>query len=258
MMLAKYLCSLVMVLAVIVSAAESGDEIVVVRFDCQGGMSWLSEPLADSLEANLRTLRVPRVSRSRWENTLAAGGYSESDINYNPPVLARLAQDLGAAGAVYGQVFQKNGLLIMDSYYIEAGETKPVDIDPMVGYVAGDLLEMTWDLALIISRPDKRPPAIVRVEPQDSTLVNQEYAEFKLFFDEPMNPDSYGLTGEPEDMFFSFGEVEYDPQEYSFKFNVHLYPGREYKFWVNGPSLKPFMDTTGNVAGSYQWRVITR
>lgn len=254
----RSLLSFFTVVVLMFSAGKAADDILVVKFDCQGKARWMTNRLADSLEANLKALNVPIVARSRWESLLTGSGYRENDMNYNPPVLRRLVERLDAEGAVYGQVYKKDELLVMDAFYIEAGDVERIDIDPMVGYVAEDLLEMTWDLAVIISKPDKRPPAILKVEPSDSTVIEDEYAEFKLFFDEPMNPDSYGITGEPKDMFFTYGDVEYNPVEYSFRFNIHLYPGQEYKFRVNGPVIKPFMDTTGNVANSYLWHIFTK
>ncbi len=149
-------------------------------------------------------------------------------------------------------------MLILDAFYIEPDSEEPIDIPPMVGYENEDILDMTWELAVILSHEDKHPPNVVRVEPQDSTVLEDEYIEFALFFDEPMNTDSYGITGEPEDMFFPVGDYEYDSDENCFKVKMHLYPGKEYTFWINGEAEKPFMDTVGNVAETYEWRVITK
>jgi hypothetical protein len=239
-------------------SASAGVGILVVKFDCQPPARSLTGPLADSITSNLKILEVPAVSRIRWESMLDRSGFRENDLNYNPPVLSRLTAELGAKGAVYGQVYSKNGLLIMDAYYIEPGAMKPVDIDPMIGYTAEDILAMTWELAVIISQDDKAAPKVVKIEPADSAEIENEYVEFRLYFDEPMNPDSYGITGEPKDMFFTFGDVEYFADDNCFKFNVHLYPGKDYKFFVNGPGFKPFMDISGNVARSFQWEISTR
>ena len=232
--------------------------ILVVKFDCQGTIRGLGDALSDSLKANLKIQQIPAVPDSKWQALLDRNGYSENDMNYNPSILALFAKQLNAEGAVYGQVYEKNGLLIMDAYYIEPGFDKPIDFDPMIGNTNEDILEMTWDLALHLAHPDKVKPSVVKIEPGDSSAIDTERLAFKVYFDEPMNPDSYGLTGEPKDMFFTFGDVAYDPSDYSFTFNVHLYPQTAYRFWVNGPGLKPFMDTTGNVANDYEWSITTK
>jgi hypothetical protein len=256
----KYHLLILIAFAVLLPAVAAMAEgpILVVKFDCQPPLRYLTSPLADSLTANLKILQIPTVSRSKWESSLAGSGYRENDLNYNPPVLTRLIEKLHADGAVYGQVYTKDGLIIMDAFYLEAGSMIPVDIEPMIGNSGDDILEMTWDLAVIISHPDKKKPYVVKVEPADSADIKDDYIEMKVYFDEPMNPDSYGITGEPSDMFFTYGEVQYLPEEFCFKFNVHLYPGKDYKFWVNGPGIKPFMDDAGNVARTYQWRISTK
>jgi len=250
--------TLIIITALIFSVSGYGaDDIIVLRFDCQGDLKYLINALADSLTANLKILQVPVMTRSKLEIAIAREGCSENDLNYSPSKLSRLVVGLNAKGAVYGQVYQKDGLIIMDSYYIEANNDKPVYFDPMIGFSGDDILEMTWDLAVILSHDDKTCPQVVSVSPSDSALVSNDRAEITICFDEPMNPESYCLTGEPEDMYFPYGEVEYDPETYCFKFNVHLYPDMNYRFWVNGPGLKPFKDTTGNVAGSYNWSLKT-
>lgn len=251
----------ILVLVIIVATSAccfGGDTILVLQFDCQGKTRPITSTLEDSLKANLKLLDVPTVPRSKWRKLIQTSGYDENDLNYNPPLLGRLAEKLQADGAVYGQVYEKNGMLILDAYYIEAGGTKPFDIDPMIGYQNEDILEMTWSLAVIIAQEDKQPPRIIRVEPTDSTITNEQYIDFQLYFDEPMNPESFGLTGEPQDMFFEVGDYTYSDEDYCFKFKMHLYPGKQYKFQVNGPGAKPFMDVYGNVAETYEWQVITK
>lgn len=248
---------IIAVLANTINGYSTGS-IVVLKFDCQGDTKYLTDILADSLIANLKILQVPVVSRSVLEKAINGEGCSENDLNYSPSRLSRLVAPINATGAVYGQVYQKNGLIIMDTYYIEPGYEKPVDFDPMVGFSGEDILEMTWDLAVILSQSDKTRPKVISVSPSDNAVIPNDRTEITICFDEPMNPDCYFLKGEPEDMFFTYGEVEYDSKTNCFKFNVHLYPDMKYEFWVNGPGLKPFKDTTGNVAASYQWSLETK
>ncbi|MCP4583864.1 MAG: hypothetical protein GY839_19815 [candidate division Zixibacteria bacterium] len=251
-----FVLTIVIILAT-TSGALCGERILVVKFDCLGEAKNLSGPLADSLIANLNTLRVPVVSRDSWRSILNRKGYSESELNYDFVKLSGLAETAGAKGAVYGQVYKKDGLLILDTYYIEPGFKKPIDIDPMVGYTRNDILEMTWDLAVVLSKSDMIKPEVISTLPSDSSVIADERALITICFDEPMNPDCFGLEGEPKDMFFIYGDVNYDSENYCFEFQVHLYPGIEYRFWANGPGLKPFKDTAGNVAESYQWSIIT-
>jgi len=248
---------IIAVLANTISCYGTGS-IIVLKFDCQGDARYLTNILADSLIANLKILQVPVVSRGVLERAIDREGYSENDLNYSPSRLSRLVAATNAQGAVYGQVYKKDGLIIMDTYYIEPDYEKPVDFDPMVGFSGDDILEMTWDLAVILSQPDKTRPKVISVSPADDAVISEDRMEITICFDEPMNPDSYCLKGEPEDMFFTYGEVEYDGKTNCFKFNVHLYPDMKYKFWVNGPGLKPFKDTTGNVALTYQWSLETK
>ncbi len=246
------------ILLLVTAAGYCSDAILVLRFDCQGKASPLAKPLEDSLKANLRLLNIPTVQRSRWQSLIQSSGFKESDMNYNPPVLSRLVNKLGAKGAVYGQVYEKNGMLILDAYYIEPGAEKPIDIEPMVGYKYEDILDMTWELAVIVSQEDKRPPKVSRVEPSDSAVLEDQYIWFSLYFDEPMNPESFAITGEPEDMFFTVGDYVYNERENCFKVKMHLYPGKSYTFRVNGPGIKPFLDRYGNVAETFEWQVFTR
>jgi hypothetical protein len=258
MLVIRFLLSITLAAIIMTAIATAAQPVLVVKFDCQAPLRYLTDPLADSLVANLRTLQIPVVSRSTWETTLEKNGYRENDLNYNPPVLARMIGRVNACGAIYGQVYVKNGLTIMDAFYLESGSMQPIDIDPMIGYSGEDMLEMTWNLAVIISQPDKQKPQVIKVEPSDSAVVTDDYVEMKLYFNEPMNPDSYGLTGEPEGMFSTYGDVEYIPDDFCFKFNVHLYAGQDYKFWVNGSGVQPFMDSAGNVARSYRWHITTK
>ena len=252
---------LALIIITVLANAISGygtESIIVLKFDCQGETKYLTNILADSLIANLKIIQVPVVSRGVLERAIDREGCSENDLNYNPSRLSRLVAVTNAQGAVYGQVYQRNGLIIMDTYYIEADYEKPVDIDPMVGFSGDDILEMTWDLAVILSQPDKTRPKVTSVSPADNTVISDDRTEITVCFDEPMNPDCYCLKGEPEDMFFTYGEVKYDSKTNCFKFNVHLYSDMKYKFWVNGPGLKPFKDTSGNVAASYRWNLETK
>ncbi len=254
----KHFRILVLIIIAFLTGAATGNSIIVLKFDCQGETRYLTNTLADSLTENLKVMQVPVVSRGVLESAIGKQGYSENDLNYNPARLSRLIAALNAQGAVYGQVYQKDGLIIMDTYYIEPDYEKPVDIDPMVGYSGDDILEMTWDLAVLLSHPDKTRPRVVSVSPPDSSIITDDRTDIVIRFSEPMNPDSYCLKGEPEDMFFTYGEVDYDPEMNSFKFNVHLYPEIKYRFWVNGPGVKPFKDTTGNVADSFNWSIETK
>lgn len=254
----KHLLPIGLLILIAALPVLGGEGVLIVKFDCQGPVAKLAGPLVDSLAANLKIQQVPVVSRDRWHSLLTKGGFLESDMNYNPMALAQSVKTLDARGAVYGQVYKKDGLLIMDAHYIEPGFDKPIDFDPMIGYIDDDVLDMAWDLAVHLARPDKSKPNVVAVEPTDSAVINGERMALKVYFDEPMNPDSYGLTGEPKDMFFTYGDVLYDQEANSFTFNVHLYPNLKYRLWVNGPGVKPFMDTTGNVANPYQWNIITK
>jgi len=252
---------LALIITAIMASANScysTDGIIVLKFDCQGEIRYLTDTLADSLISNLSILQVPVVPRGALERAIDREGCSENDLNYNPSRLSRLVAAMNVRGAVYGQVYQKNGLIIMDTYYIEADYERPVDFDPMVGFSSDDILEMTWDLAVMLSQTDKTRPKVISVSPSDKAVVSNDRAEIMICFDEPMNPDCYCLKGEPEDMFFAYGEVEYNSKTNCFTFNVHLYPDTKYKFWINGPGLKPFKDTTGNVAASYRWSLETK
>lgn len=234
------------------------EEILVVRFDCEGDLARIAGNLSDSLKANLGVLQISTTPRSTWEGLLKKRNIRENDLDFDPGKLASLLPSLGATGAVFGQVYKKEEMLVMSCSYIAAGSTTPIEFEPMLGAGVEDLYDLTWNLAVILSKPDKIKPEVVSVTPPDMATGIDQYAEIKVAFNEPMNPDSYGLAGDPSDLFFTLDKVEYDPASYSFTFNVHLYPEREYEFWINGPGVKPFMDTTGNVARAYQWSFTTK
>jgi len=242
----------------LVAQSSRAEKVLILQFDCQGDLGRIADNLADSIAANLKILQVPMVERSAWESLLKRQNLREVDLNSDPLKLSSLLPTLGATGAVYGQAYPKNELFVMDCYFVEAGSKTPFEFEPMLGFGIEDLYDLTWNVALIISKPDKTRPEVVAVSPSANASGIEQYSEIKVVFNEPMNPDSYGLAGEPEDLFFAFDKVEYDSQGCSFTFSVHLYPNREYRFWINGPGLKPFMDTTGNVARQYQWSFKTR
>jgi hypothetical protein len=258
MKLVKIVTLITAICLTIIDVASGFDRILVVRFDSQDVSKHIADGLADSIVSNLKKIGVPVVSHDLWDKLLKERDYNESDINYNPTVLSGLLLPLAAKGAVYGQLYRKNEMFVIDCYYIEVGSNKSVDLEPMVGATEEDIYKLAEEIALILSRPDKKKPKVMAVVPPQGAIDVEQYTQINVFFDEPMNPHSYGLEGEPEDMFYAYGEVEYNPQNYCFTFNVHLYQGKAYRFRVNGPSLKPFKDTSGNVAQFFEWSFSTK
>lgn len=149
--------ALITAICLALTASASGfDRILVVRFDSQGVSKRIADGLADSIISNLKRIGVPVVSCDLWNKLLKERDYNESDMNYNPTVLSGLLLPLGAKGAVYGQLYRKSEMFIIDCYYIEVGSNKAVDFEPIVGATEEDVFKLAEEIALILSRPDKK------------------------------------------------------------------------------------------------------
>ena len=237
----------------------SGDNAryLILNFDCHGQAAGKSSLFGDSLRTHVKRRGGSLVSRDLFEKLLKQKGLFESDINYTIENLRSLMPTLGASGAVYGHIFSSRGLFTVELRYLESGEAKPILFDPIVCGDLKDIYTIIPEMARLILLPDKIPPHVISVKPENGETGVSQYVEMRIEFSEPMNPGTSSISGTPEGMWTQYGDILYDEGSYIFIFNLHLYPDITYEFHINGEDSKGFKDIAGNPSKEHIWTFST-
>lgn len=226
---------------------------LILNFDCRGEAAGKSSLFGDSLRSHVKKLGGTLVSRDLFEKLLKQKGLYESDLNYTIENFRSLMPALGASGSVYGHVFPSKGLLTVELRYLESGEAEPILFDPIVCGDLKDIYTVIPEMARLILSPDKIPPHVISVRPENGATGVSQYVEMKIEFSEPMNPATSSISGTPEGMWMQYGDVLYDEASHTFTFNLHLYPDITYEFHINGEDSKGFKDLAGNLSKEHIW-----
>jgi hypothetical protein len=239
------------------SYALEGDRYLVINFDCHGEAFGKSAQFGDSLRYRLWKEGAEIVSNDLLFKLVSKGGYNGIDLNYVLDDLKSVMTQLNADAAVYGHVLSSYDLLTLELRMIERNQQEPIIFDPIVCGSSRDIFSLMPEIARLILAPDKSIPRVLSVEPENAENGVEQYVDMTITFSKPMNPSTYSITGYPENMWTRFGGVTYDEKTYAFVFKLHLYPGIEYEFHVNGAERKGFKDESGNVASEFVWKFTT-
>jgi hypothetical protein len=239
------------------SRAEDNSRYLVLNFDCHGEAVGKSAIIGDSLRASIRHQGGMTVSRDLIDQVIKQKNLNESDLNYILDDLEPLISATGADGAVFGHVFSSRDLFTIEMRYLAADTTEPILFDPLVCGSIPDIFAVMPEMARIILSPDKIPPIVVSVEPADGQTDVGDYVDMKIKFSEPMNPETYSLSGKPEMRWRRFGDVVYEEGSNLFIIKVYLYRDTDYEFHINGEDSKGFKDAAGNPAREYIWTFST-
>ena len=251
------LCLLAGYLVVSESRAEDNSRYLVLNFDCHGEAAAKSKIIGDSLRANIRRQGGTTVSEDLVEEIIRKKKLNESDLNYMLDDLRPLVLVTGASGAVYGHILSSRDLFTIELRYLTADSTEPILFDPLVCGSITDIFAVMPEMARIILSPDKVPPHVVSVEPADGEKNVEDYVDFRIKFSEPMNPETFSLTGKPKLRWRRYGKVVYDENSNLFIIKIHLYGDTDYEFHINGEDSRGFKDLAGNPAREYIWTFST-
>ncbi len=226
---------------------------LVLNFDCHGEAAGRSSVFGDSLRLHVKKQGGSLVSRNLFEKLLTQKGLYESDLNYTIDNLRSLMPALGASGAVYGHIFSSKGLFTVELRYLESAEAEPILFDPIVCGDIKDIYTVIPEMARLILLPDKIPPYVVSVKPENGEARVGQYVEMLIEFSEPMNPATSSISGTPEGMWMQYGDILYGEELNIFAINLHLYPNITYEFHINGEDSKGFKDLAGNPSKEHVW-----
>lgn len=239
------------------TGAHAQTRFLVLDFDCHGAAYGKSSIIADSLRHYLKKSGVNTVSPDLISKVISSRKLNRSDLNYIQKDLLTLMNDLNTDAAVYGHILSSYDILTVELRLLEKGQSQPVLFDPIICGQMADIFKTIPRMADLILAPDKSAPLVLSVEPQDGSKNVEQYIDMKITFSKPMNPSTFSIAGFPERMWGRYGDLEYDEKTNSFIFKLHLYPGIDYEFHVNGAKAKGFKDEHGNVATEYVWKFTT-
>ena len=226
---------------------------LILNFDCHGEAAGRSNVFGDSLRSHVKRQGGSLVSRDLFEKLLKQKGLHESDLNYTTEKLRSLMPTLGASAAIFGHIFPSKGMFTVELRYLESAEAEPILFDPIVCGNLKDVYTVIPEMARLILLPDKIPPHVVSVAPENGEIQVTQYVEMTIEFSEPMNPATSSINGTPEGMWMQYGDILYDENSNIFMVNMHLYPDITYEFHINGDDSKGFKDLSGNPSKKYVW-----
>jgi hypothetical protein len=239
------------------SVSGENGRYLILNFDCHGQAAGKSDVLGDSLRSHVKKQGGSLVSRDLFEKLLEQKGLHESDLNYTIENLKSLMPMLNASCAVYGHIFSSKGIFTVELRYLESADAEPILFDPIVCGDLKDIYAVIPEMARLVLLPDKIPPHVVSIVPEDGETQVAQYVEMVIEFSEPMNPVTSSIYGKPEGMWMQYGDILYDEELNTFVINMHLYPDITYEFHINGDNSKGFKDLAGNPSKEHVWTFST-
>ncbi len=250
-------CMIISLLLASECRAQDGPRFLVLNFDCHGEAAGKSGIIGDSLRANIIRQGGVTVSRDLVDGIIRRKNLNESDLNFILDELKTMISATGASGAVYGHIYSTRELFTVEMRYLSADTTEPILFDPLVCGSMTDIFAVIPEMARAILSPDKIRPYVISVEPADGEKNVEDYVDFRIKFSEPMNPETFSISGKPELRWRRYGNVVYDEESNLFTIKVHLYGDTDYEFHINGEDSKGFKDLAGNPAREYIWTFST-